>query len=158
MTAVTGIRFQRAVKPRIRFKSRLQLEDALIARVEVSDAGCWVWTGAVGTHGYGVTSSKLLGERLVHRHAYALLVGPIPTGFQVDHVKARGCTSLLCANPDHLEAVTQAENLRRQGKAVTHCPRGHEYTEANTYRSPRQPTCRRCRECTRITQRTAGAR
>jgi hypothetical protein len=36
---------------------------------------------------------------------------------QVDHVAARGCVTLTCCNPAHLEAVTNAENSRR-GRAA----------------------------------------
>jgi hypothetical protein len=35
--------------------------------------------------------------------------GPVPAGHQLDHL----CKKRACVNPDHLEAVPQAENLRR---------------------------------------------
>jgi hypothetical protein len=37
--------------------------------------------------------------------------------------------------------------------APTHCPQGHEYTEANTWRPPGNPNKRHCRECNRIRHR-----
>jgi hypothetical protein len=66
-----------------------------------------------------------------------------------------------CVNPDHLEPVTRAENLRRGTKPrreknpkcaqwqreKTHCPRGHEYTPENTYSPPTRPNARYCRTC-----------
>jgi HNH endonuclease len=44
-----------------------------------------------------------------HRLAYRELVGPILDGYEVDHT----CLNTLCCNPEHLEAVTPAENKRR---------------------------------------------
>jgi hypothetical protein len=67
--------------------------------------GCWIWTGPVSSSGYG-----RLGAEYVHRLSYVQAKGPIPDGLQIDHL----CFEKLCINPDHLEAVTQAENLRRQ--------------------------------------------
>lgn len=69
--------------------------------------GCWLWTAAQDGRGYGVF------EGPAHRFAYKLLVGPIPAGLHIDHVYDRGCRHKNCVNPDHLEAVTQAENNRR---------------------------------------------
>ena len=45
----------------------------------------------------------------------------------------------------HLEPVTNAENLRRAGLLITHCPANHEYTEANTYIPPEGG--KQCRAC-----------
>jgi hypothetical protein len=127
-------------------------ERRLLARAEVDDAGCWLWTGPEMPNGYG-SGVRAWGKAwLPHRLAYTVMVGEIPPGYQVDHL----CRKRTCIRPFDLEAVTQAENLRRQGAAVTHCPAGHEYTAANTYRSPAQPTLRRCRTCARERQRSAA--
>ena len=88
--------------------------------------------------------------RLAHRFAYELLVGPIPEGLTLDHVKARGCTSTLCVNPAHLEPVTNEVNILRgigfpalnAGKST--CPKGHPYSEGNTYLWHGSRYCRIC--------------
>lgn len=40
---------------------------------------------------------------------YEQEVGPIPEGLAIDHL----CRQTSCVRPDHLEAVTYAENLHR---------------------------------------------
>lgn len=75
----------------------------------ILDDGCWEWGGSRLRSGYGNLHHE--GRTLLaHRAFYELLVGPIPEGFQIDHL----CRNPPCVRPDHLEAVTQAENLRRQ--------------------------------------------
>ncbi|MFG2076909.1 HNH endonuclease signature motif containing protein [Nonomuraea maritima] len=107
----------------------------------IKTSGCWLWTGTIGRlNGYG-TFSVRQKKVYAHRWAYEHFVGPIPEGYQVDHL----CRVRDCVNPTHLEAVTQEENLRRQAAAVTHCHEGHEYTEKNT-RVTSYGT-RRCRTC-----------
>ena len=117
--------------------------------------GCWIWTGAT-TRGkrYGVIGKpggNRAGNILTHIAAYQEFVGPVPDGYQVDHL----CRVTLCCNPDHLEAVSQAENLRRQQAAITHCVRGHEFTPENTYQPP-GTNKRQCRECILIRTATAA--
>jgi hypothetical protein len=110
--------------------------------------GCWPWVGPVNNMGYGYT-----GGEYAHRHAYELACGPIPAGFVLDHL----CRNPLCVNPAHLEVVTQAENIRRGSNYRgdrTHCPRGHEYTPANTrVKQGKYGTCRECRLCHNIRRR-----
>lgn len=119
------------------------------------DSGCWLWQSGVSRGGYG--KFKLGGKTLAaHRVSYELFVGEIPEGLTIDHVRARGCTHRNCVNPEHLEAVTCAENLRRGdspssiASRMTHCKNGHEFTSENTYwvnnRCKKNPQ-RRCREC-----------
>ena len=119
-------------------------------------SGCWLWTAATGRDGYG--RFRALGRNvLAHRFAYESLVGPIPDGLQIDHL----CRVRACANPSHLEPVTQRENLLRGAGGTNHyadkteCPQGHPYDEANTYNTPSGK--RACRSCTRDNQRRRRA-
>lgn len=77
-------------------------------------SGCWLWLGAPNAFGYGTFARTLapgVQKRvLAHRHAYELLVAPIPEGLTLDHL----CERTICVRPDHLEPVTNSENLRRR--------------------------------------------
>lgn len=128
-------------------------------KVEVGHPlGCWEWTGAK-VRGYGRFWTR---ERQVmaHRHAYEELVGPIPEGLVLDHL----CRNTGCVNPDHVEPVTHAENVRRgaagavngaRERAKTHCPTGHPYDHGNTYTS--RAGQRHCRACSRQRARARRA-
>lgn len=82
------------------------------AKLRRSPAGCLEWTGARNSKGYGCLVLRT-EPWLAHRLAHVVFIGPIPEGFEVDHVRARGCTSILCMEPDHLEAVSKRENVLR---------------------------------------------
>lgn len=98
---------------------------------------CVIWTaGNTGRYGVMWHDGK---QRYAHRVIYEWLVGPIPDGYEIDHL----CRVTLCVNPDHLEAVTPEENRRRA--APTHCAKGHERTPENTIGSGRQSRCKICR-------------
>lgn len=120
----------------------------IIQRLEanhyVGANGCWVWTGCLNDAGYGVISYRMAWQR-VHRLSYELMVGAIPEGLVIDHL----CFNRACFNPAHLEPVTDAENVRRAARRITHCPRGHPYSPENTYIVPGGES-RQCRICKRL--------
>jgi len=89
---------------------------------------CWIWRASLDTHGYG--HGRFRGRlRLAHRISYELFVGEIPDGLVLDHL----CRQPSCVNPEHLEAVTNRENVLRGNSIVakhalkTQCPQGHKY-------------------------------
>ena len=120
-------------------------------RIEVDAAECWNWPIARGArYGQIWIGSRKDGSRrlaLAHVVSYEEFAGPVPDGRELDHL----CRNRACVNPDHLEPVTHRANLLR-GNAPsahqarqTHCKRGHEFTDANTYRNKGKRYCRACR-------------
>lgn len=115
----------------------------IMASVQIDpEKGCWIWRGRLDRKGYG-----WLGEKLVHRLTYTLLVGEIPSGLCLDHII---CDRPACCRPDHLRPSTTWENTRRgmAPSAVnarkTECIRGHVFNEPNTYRHNGHRHCRAC--------------
>lgn len=105
------------------------------------DSPCELWTGAVSGAGYG--HCAIDGRNVqVHRLSWEAFYGPIPAELEINHL----CRNKRCYNPLHLEAVTHSQNEFYKNSVITHCPRGHVYDEANTYRRP-GTGARDCRTC-----------
>lgn len=136
-------------------KSYIAPVDRFAEKVALNDDGCIVWIGGTNGVGYGqfYRGKKFRGDTgkaYAHRWSYEYHVGPIPDGLFIDHL----CRNPACVNPDHLEPVTNRENLLRgetttaAHAAKTHCPAGHEYAGRNLYVHPTRGY-RVCRECGR---------
>lgn len=118
------------------------ITERLFARREMTESGCWLWTGTVNNCGYGQIK---VGQKnwYAHRLAYVTLVGPIPDDRQLDHL----CRNRACFNPSHLEPVEPLVNVMRGNawSAVnlrkTHCPQGHPLSQRGS------ETRRHCKEC-----------
>jgi hypothetical protein len=75
---------------------------------ENKETGCHEWTAQKKTQGYGRFCFE--GKRVgAHRVAWQLANGPIPDGLQLHHK----CGNKGCVNPDHLEMVTQKQNMMK---------------------------------------------
>ena len=94
--------------------------------------GCWNWTGAHNSTGYGHMYYRNRLESS-HRLTYAWLRGSIPRGSgknipELDHVI---CKNRSCCNPFHLELVLHKKNVLRgdSPSAIhakkTNCKNGH---------------------------------
>lgn len=144
------LRHQGWSAPRMRLTGDA-LKAAIGGLVLITESRCWLWQGRLDRGGYGVWK----GDR-AHRITYRAFVGPIPRGLVLDHFV---CGQRSCVAPHHLEPVTAVENTRRavalgqrtSTQRVHHgakrfCVRGHEFTDANTYRDRHgRRFCRACR-------------
>src|SRR2546427_4409486 len=114
----------------------------LFRRLKISDNGCWEWTGAIGTHGYGMIGVSSYVIDTVPRVAWRLLKGPIENNLWVLHK----CDNKKCFNPEHLYLGTVIDNARdaierglmvcriqdyktpeMEAKRVAHLKRGSEH-------------------------------
>jgi HNH endonuclease len=130
--------------------------------VDEDPDACWGWT-ACTTHGYGMFRFDDSRSGQAHRFSYELFVGPIPDGIQVGHrchdksdcILGNDCPHRSCTNPKHLILQTPRENTL-SGRTITalnvvktHCVKGHEYTDDNTYWFGPGKKHRSCRQCRR---------
>lgn len=91
-------------------------------KVAIDPNGCWRWTGAQNSNGYGSVCLRTKGW-LPHRLMFLLVNGHLDPELQVDHTchewdgecpGGKLCDHRLFVNPAHLEQVTQQENNRRR--------------------------------------------
>ena len=118
------------------------------SKIEVNDeTGCWEWQADKDKDGYGMFGLKF-GRRA---HRISLLIHGIKLidGLQIDHL----CKNKSCVNPEHLEQVTNLENIKRADYQVTmhnasktHCKRGHLLQGYNLIiKKGNKRNCRTCR-------------
>lgn len=138
------------------YKKTPDIVRVLLALQVDSESGCWLWTKSRDLGGYGHTwiGSKLEGtKRMVRVHRFVfqeLRDVTLPRDIVLDHL----CRVRHCANPGHLDPVTQQVNAQR-GDTGRNTPRAshcrafpehvfpqHAYVNPNT-------GARQCRTCGR---------
>lgn len=90
----------------------VETKQNILDKVIINENGCWEWKRALDRYGYGKLNRRKNGKRrslIAHRYVYEFFYGPIGEGMTIDHT----CSTRSCVNPNHLESVTGAENLRR---------------------------------------------
>lgn len=123
--------------------------------------GCWIWTGAVQTRGYGhmYWEGKV---KYVHRLTWYIVNGEATE--DIDHtchnqsgcqLTGKECLHRRCVRLTHLEDVSRRVNQLRSPTSVaaanirkTHCPAGHPFAGGNLYVAPKtgHRGCRACRK------------
>lgn len=134
-------------------------------RVEIRGAeDCWLWTGTQrGNAGHMYGSIYFRGKNMsAHRVSWVIANGEMPKFGDADY---RGtcvlhkCDTPLCVNPNHLEVGSHKANMvdkvakrRDTTKWKTHCSRGHERNEVNTWVDPKRGL-KHCRVCHKLKER-----
>jgi hypothetical protein len=132
----------------------------ILDRVEIQPNGCWHWTGAVNSKGYGcIGAGRKARNVLVHRVALLVRDGVLHAGLVSDHTCHNddptcpggvACQHRRCVNPAHLDQVTPKVNVNRAGHGTQRqCAAGHDFDDTNTYlhtHGSKAPT-RGCRSC-----------
>lgn len=119
---------------------------------------CIRYTGCLDKKGYGRITIQGIQFRA---HILAVLLNgrKIPKGMVCDHL----CRNRSCINPNHIEIVTNAENVMRgesfsaKNKAKTHCKNGHSFAEhgrqlKNVRKGVSERECLACRKINRAKQ------
>ena len=117
--------------------------------------GCWLFVAATDPNGYGKFRWGR-GMRSAHHVTMEAAELPRPRGLVTDHL----CRVRCCVNPDHLEYVTQGENVRRGDSPgalsvrTGECSAGHPLSGGNlVVRSDGWRQCRRCHNRTDASRR-----
>lgn len=111
---------------------------------------CWPWLAQLSS-GYGRFVAEAGRNVPAHRWAYEQVHGAVAPGADLDHA----CHNRACVRPDpaHVYATTPKLNRGWYHASKTHCPQGHPYDDANTYRTPSgRRLCRACRRAPRTGQ------
>ena len=122
---------------------KIKAKERLLRDREITDCGCWLFTGPKIYSGYGDMKLMFRGKfvRPIHRISYLIFVGEIPEGMEIDHI----CRNRACYNPEHLRSVTHSHNCKLKPKK-THCPKGHDYSITG-FTFPSEPNKIRCKIC-----------
>jgi len=78
-----------------------------LERIEINSDGCWIWSHTITHERYAVFWDGK--QTMAHRTSFEHWKGEIKEGLQIDHL----CRNRSCVNPEHLEAVSHAENMKR---------------------------------------------
>jgi hypothetical protein len=114
---------------------------------------CWVWTGAKTanrptrknapkTQGYGAIT---INKRPFYTHRLSFLMhnGYLTDGLVVDHL----CGNTLCVNPDHLNEITNKQNLYKSPNFSANNSNKYAQKSICKYGHKRKPGAGKCESC-----------
>lgn len=136
-----------------RGRPAIPAKEKILKNIRLNENGCWLWVGKLNKNGYS-TLSHMDQTVSGHRLSFETFRYKIPKNKVIDHI----CRVTACVNPEHLDAVSIKDNNRRAknlNREKTHCKRGHEYTNENTYveHNNKGHTSRQCRKCNALNAR-----
>lgn len=93
-------------------------EDRFWSKVQTTPT-CWIWHGTIASNGYGKMG---MGGRVqyAHRLAWYFTHGLLERELVVDHK----CHNKRCVNPDHLQLVTESQNMQNRSGAAANSKSG----------------------------------
>lgn len=116
-------------------RNEAEIKAKLLLNRFIAPGGCWLWTGATNTTGYGHTRYKGKLWR-VNRLSLAVFK---PAEYVESLYVLHKCNNEVCFNPDHLYCGNQTDNMQdclkagRNPRAIqTHCKEGHEFNSVNS--------------------------
>lgn len=121
----------------------------LIKRVNIDPHECWNWNE---NRTYPTAYFDGNKEK-AYRFSYSIFNGALKEGLVIDHL----CRNPRCVNPEHLEQITNGENIRRginpisENYKKTQCNRGHPFNVGNTY-IRKDGKGRMCKACRKVNQ------
>jgi hypothetical protein len=111
------------------------LEERLFSKRNITEDGCWEFTGYCNNKGYGMIYTGKEQDKLIlcHRASYELYIGPIPD----KHFVLHKCDNPPCFNPDHLFSGTHKDNMADMRKKDRHA-KLHGMDASNARLTPEQ--------------------
>jgi hypothetical protein len=106
-------------------QSAIPAVERILAKIVKTDDGCWEYTGAKGSTGYGQIRTVVPGvpttdrvrryaTREVHRVLFEAVHGPVAR----DEMVVRSCKTFGCVNPEHLWAKRTAAPVGRVTRSL----------------------------------------
>ena len=141
-------------------EDRQKLQANLLRRKIVDDQGCWLWSGATDSDGYGRIFAFGRNQTVSRIAAWLWLGLDLNDS---ESMSTHQCDNKRCFNPEHLRvgdnSSNQLERFEKHPKPwkdATHCVNGHEFSFLTTKRNSRGH--RICLLCTREQDRLRYAR